>query len=113
MTQSTLLRTNLGDVYAALDTIELLDGATIVATVTLSMSNSSGVVTADPAAVVESNPGTVDGARMYDASAPTAELTGLTVSTIAAGTGQVQLSSLAIADGESVDLAVTLTVPAS
>jgi type II secretory pathway component PulK len=114
-TQNASLRNTIAAAYGtALNRLDLLDGATVVATVTVTLSaGSTGVVTVDPDAATVVNAGTVDGATLYH-STPAAEITGITVSTIADGTGDITLSSLTYAVDETINLtAFSLTIPAS
>jgi hypothetical protein len=114
VTLNTAARNTIAAAYAsAFNRLDLLAGGTVLATVTVALvAGATGVVTVDPASVSVGTSGTVNGAKLYH-STPSAEAT-LTVSTIAAGTGEVQLSSLTLVSGESVDLSVcSITVPAS
>lgn len=113
-TISTALRTVMADDFANnQDRLELLDAAVVVATITLNWGAAvNGVVTSDPAEVLADAGTEVDGARLYKDGATTEQVTGLTVSTVAAGTGQVQLVSLSVAEGQPVNLSsVTYTAP--
>jgi hypothetical protein len=114
-TLDTLSRNTIAAAYGDLyDRLILRDDAVALATITIAFAaGATGVVTYDPASTEYDADGTVDNAILTN-SVTGATLSGLTVSTIAAGTGQVQLSSLAAVTGESIDMsAVSITVPAS
>jgi hypothetical protein len=114
-TQNAALRNALAATYAdELDRLELLDGATVIGTVSLTLTaGAEGVVTVDPSAATYAASGEIDGARLYS-STGSAQITGVSVSTVAAGTGHVQVSNLTAVSGESIDLSVaSITIPAS
>lgn len=111
--QNASLRNSLRAVYASgINRLTLLDGATVLGSVTVTLATGAdGVVSVDPGVLTYSAAGTVDGA-LLDNTTPGAEISALTVGTIAAGTAQVRLSSMTAVIGETVDFTiVSLTVP--
>lgn len=97
-------------------TIDILDGATVLATIPLDADAFAdavaGVISANalPIATVGLAAGDADGATLFGPG-DTLQVTGLTVGV---GSGQVQLSSLTIAVDQPVNLtALTWTEPAA
>jgi O-acetyl-ADP-ribose deacetylase (regulator of RNase III) len=114
VTLNTDARNVIAAAYAdTFDRLVLLDGATVIGTATVALvAGATGVVTVDPASVTYVADGTIDGAKY--ASSTGSEEAALTVSTVAAGTGEVQISQLTAVSGETVNFTVaSITVPAS
>lgn len=114
MPLNTTMRNTLADAAAGvINRIEILDGATVLATFSVTWgSAATGVasVASTPVGTTGAATGTADGARFYH-STGSDEITGLTVGTSSA---QVILDSLSITSGQPVNLiSGSLTMPAA
>lgn len=100
------------------DRLEILEGATVIATFDITWgAGSDGVqeVQSTPVETTASD-GTstgVDGARLYDSGASGEELTGLTV-TGTGGGGDVEIDNTSVSNGQTVNLtALSITMPSA
>lgn len=128
-TKNTALRNALAQVFSDVfdtgtGTLEIgtTSMGTTLVTYDINSTQSTGVTTgvwtvdfddASPTAAAGA-PDTAAEARMRDSGTPTYEITGITVSTTAAGTGDIQYDSTSITSGQTVTLSsFTITVPAA